>query len=109
MGACSSTPIVSSSWPQMRLLASLHRLCSLGHGLSSSSRLGEGWLLLLPLLGTPNLLSICQAVELGLCLSSAAHAGAQVLDWLELLAALIKQHVCTVGAVKLLQLQGRGT
>lgn len=60
------------------------------------------------LLGSTNFLSICQAVKLGLRLSSAAHAGAQVLNWLKLLAALIKQHVCTVGAVKLLQLQGRG-
>ena len=92
----------------MRLLATGHRLCSLGLRLSSSSCLGEGWLLLL-LLGSPNFLSICQAVELGLRLSSAAHAGAQVLNRLKLLAALVKQHVCTVGAVKLLQLQGRGT
>ena len=87
----------------MGLLAGLHRLCSLGLWRGSSSHLGEGWLLLL-LLGSTSLLSICQAVELGLRLSSAAHAGAQVLNWLELLAALVKQHVCTVGAVKLLQL-----
>ena len=88
-------------------MATLRRLCSLGLWLSSGSRLGEGWLLLL-LLGSPNLRSICQAVELGLCLSSAAHAGAQVLDWLKLLTALVEQHVRTVGAVKLLQLQGGG-